>query len=560
MSSGSLSKFSININEKVKNKNVDGAVGRSNELYRMKQILLRKQKSNPILIGKAGVGKTAIVEQFVKELVQNKSSNDFNDMVVYELSLTSLIAGSHERGQCEQRVMEILDEAKQNENVLLFIDEIHNLVQSDTSKTKQISIADLLKPALSRGHLKCIGATTLEEYNHIFQRDKALDRRFMPVYINEPDIIQTREILESVKYYYQDYHKCFYDSQALDMCVELSDKYYTYRNFPDKAIDIMDEVGSSKALKNVNNIQQSHVISKKDVNEFVSFSLNIPINDLYSNSFQKIKNLEYTLNSQIIGQEHAVTEVCKSLMRKETGLCDKKKPVCSFFFYGNPSVGKSCVSKILGEHYYKNIIKLDMSEYMESHSVSKLIGSPSGYVGYDEGGLLTNAVKANSYSVILFDEIEKAHPKVYDVLLQLLDYGNLTDSKGTKHSFNNCIIIMTSNIVENRKNIGFYSEDNRYIEVNHEHLKQVFRPEFLNRIDSIIRFNDLTKQNLKTICEICVNDAITKLHHLFGVVIDDVTKKQYIENIAGITLSPREIHHNINKYVIDKYVDDFLKT
>ena len=474
--------------------------------------------------------------------------------------MTDLIAGSHERGECEQRVVQILEESKNNENTLLFIDEIHNLVQSDVNKTKQISIADLLKPALSRGQIKCIGATTLEEYNQIFQRDKALDRRFMPVYVTEPNIIQTREILESVKYYYQDYHKCFYDSQALDECVKLSDKYYTYRNFPDKAIDIMDEVGSSKALQNLNTKQPSHVISKKDVGDFVSFSLQIPINDVYSNNLQKIKTLEYLLKNEIIGQEKVINEVCKSLMRKETGLCDKNKPVCSFFFYGNPSVGKSCVSKLLGEKYYNNLIKLDMSEYMESHSVSKLIGAPSGYIGYTEGGLLTNAIKKNGHSVVLFDEIEKAHPKVYDVLLQLLDYGILTDNKGIKHSFNNSIIIMTSNVIENKNAMGFFSEDNRYIEVDHDHLKQVFRPEFLNRIDSIVKFNDLTKEDLRIIWEKCVNSAVSKLNDLFGIEIDEKTKDYFIENITSITLSPREIHYNINKFVIDPYVEKHLNS
>jgi ATP-dependent Clp protease ATP-binding subunit ClpA len=543
-----------------KQKHIDGAFGRKKEIAKLTQIMLRKTKSNAILVGKAGVGKTAIVEQLAKEIKDKSIHYALHDYSIYELNINSLIGGSRERGELESRVKELLEDLSKIENAVLMIDEIHNIVKNVKSeKSNTINLSQILKPALARGSLKCIGATTFDEYK-ILSQDKAFERRFVPIMVDEPNIIETREILESLKNVYQKYHKCFYDKEALDACVDISNKYIHYRNFPDKAIDLMDEVGSFNSIKNVNmnEFDKRTTITKQHVLEFVSTYLKIPIESITQSSLNKIEKLEMFMKSSIIGQDTAIDSLCRTLMRKECGLYAEKKPIASFLFYGQSACGKTSLAKIIGNHYYKSLKILDMSEYMETFSLSKLIGSPPGYVGYEEGGGLTNFVKKNPYSVIIFDEIEKAHPKIFNILLQILEDGRLTDNMGNTIRFNNCIIILTSNAAsEPKKTIGFI--DDPIQDGDHNDLKEYFNPEFLNRFDNIIKFNPITKENIEIITRSLMNEKITDIKMKgYNKYIEELNLEDIYDKVVEHSNNPREVRKYVDLFLVDSIVEKVL--
>lgn len=562
------------INKKIReNKRIDRAFGRRNEISRLTQIILRRTKSNPILLGDAGVGKTAIVEELAHMIEDKTAHSELHDYEIFELDLNALIAGSKERGEYEDRVKDIIDELQEdNTNKILLIDEIHNITKNSNSKSSNTTnISDLLKPALARGTIKCIGATTYDEYTKYFMKDAALDRRFTPIEIKEPNAEETIEILNNIKHYYEDFHKCIFDYTAIVECVIIAEKYIHYRNFPDKAIDLLDEVGSHNAMLIAQNIKtKTEKVYKEDVITFAIEHLQIKVEQMNESTTCKIKNIKEQMESKILGQNNAIKLLTNCLLRKECSIYNNKRPIATFLFYGKSGTGKSELAKILGTKYYDSFIRLDMSEYMESYSISSLIGSPPGYIGYDEAGILTNAIKRNPYTIILFDEIEKAHPNVYNLLLQIMEDGILHDNQGKKYNFSNAIIIMTSNAgyTESSNNLGFQlnTDYDPYDNSNtaHDSLKSYFRPEFLNRIDEIIKFNELSDESLYLIAYNNIKDKLDFINtnnDVINIYYDDKIMMDYVDYIMKMDTSkcPRSIKSNIEHYITDTFVDIILE-
>ena len=565
--------FLHNINEKIRNKQrVDRAFGRKNEIQRLTQIILRRTKSNPILLGEAGVGKTAIVEELAHMIEDKTAHYELHDYEIYELDMNALVAGTKQRGDFEERVKEVIDELQEeNTNKIVLIDEIHNITNGVTSKDgpNSTNISELLKPALARGKLKCIGATTYDEYMKYFVKDAALERRFMPLEIKEPGADETIEILHSVKHYYEEYHKCKYTDDSIEECVSIAKKYIHYRNFPDKAIDLLDELGSHNALLNTKRKIKTQKITSDDVAEFARKHLKINVEAANTSQNNKIKTLKKTMLSRIKGQDNAIKLLTNCLLRNECSLRSQNRPIATFMFYGKSGTGKSELAKILGSEYYESMIRLDMSEYMDSYSISSLIGSPPGYVGYDAGGILTNAIKRNPYTIVLFDEIEKAHPNVFNLLLQVMEDGILHDNQGKKYNFSNAIIIMTSNAgyTESRNNLGFQldSHYDPYDNSNttHDSLKSYFKPEFLNRIDEIIKFNELSDETLRLITYNIIKDKfnfINENNDMINIHYDVEIIMDYVEYIMNMETSkcPRSIKSNVEQYIADEFVDIIL--
>lgn len=562
------------INKKIReNKRIDRAFGRRNEISRLTQIILRRTKSNPILLGDAGVGKTAIVEELAHMIEDKTAHSELHDYEIFELDLNALIAGSKERGEYEDRVKDIIDELQEdNTNKILLIDEIHNITKNSNSKSSNTTnISDLLKPALARGTIKCIGATTYDEYTKYFMKDAALDRRFTPIEIKEPNAEETIEILNNIKHYYEDFHKCIFDYTAIVECVIIAEKYIHYRNFPDKAIDLLDEVGSHNAMLIAQNIKtKTEKVYKEDVITFAIEHLQIKVEQMNESTTCKIKNIKEQMESKILGQNNAIKLLTNCLLRKECSIHNNKRPIATFLFYGKSGTGKSELAKILGTKYYDSFIRLDMSEYMESYSISSLIGSPPGYIGYDEAGILTNAIKRNPYTIILFDEIEKAHPNLYNLLLQIMEDGILHDNQGKKYNFSNAIIIMTSNAgyTESSNNLGFQlnTDYDPYDNSNtaHDSLKSYFRPEFLNRIDEIIKFNELSDESLYLIAYNNIKDKLDFINtnnDVINIYYDDKIMMDYVDYIMKMDTSkcPRSIKSNIEYYITDTFVDIILE-
>lgn len=559
-----LSDFTRNLNELVKKGKINRAFCRSKEIERTTQILLRRRKNNPVLLGEAGVGKTAIVEEIVHLIVDGKIHHDLSDCEIFELDTNALTAGSNKRGEYEKRALFLVEHFQNNENHILMIDEIHNIMRtSGGSESRSLGLPDILKPALARGDICCIGATTLDEYKVIIENDNALERRFMPVYIDEPDIDTTRIILNSVKQSYEKYHKCVYDSYSIDTILKVSDRYFHYRNFPDKALDLLDEIGSDNAMnRNMNPVRSKSIITKKDVLDFVSKSLKIPISDLSQKSYEKLSHIQEKLSAEIIGQSDAVQRVVKCIMRKECGMYSMKRPIASFLFYGKTGVGKTQLAKSLSEHYNYNTIKLDMSEYMESYAISSLIGSPPGYIGFENGGILTNAIKKNPYSVVIFDEIEKADPKIYNILLQIMEDGILTDNIGREYSFKNAIIIMTSNAgartsYATKNMLGFSQASDTEEKVSHSVLLDYFRPELLNRIDEIVKFNSLNENDLKIIARKNIEEKIMQVRDN-GYEIPPIDIDRMVDIVVSKSDGPRSIKSNIDRHFIDPLVESIM--
>ena len=567
-----LDNFSRDLIKMAEEGKIDPVVGRDKEVKRIAQILSRKKKNNAVIVGEAGVGKSALVEKLALMIHKGDCPSNLLDKRIMSLDLTSLVAGTKYRGQFEERIKAIINELQEAPNVIIFIDELHTMVGAGNA-SGAMDAANILKPALARGELQCIGATTFDEFKKHIEKDAALVRRFQKIVLQEPTEEETLEILKNLTSSYQDFHKVSYEDGVLETIVKLSGRYITDRQFPDKAIDVLDELGSEKRVsskipevieklkKEIDIIKEKKVqvvksqnyeqaaklrdeerkvttklddeklkwsdkqkdnkipVSLDDVYDIISDMTGVPITKLDTKETKKLLELENILSSKVIGQDEAVKTISKAIRRNRVGIKEVNKPIGSFIFIGSTGVGKTYLAKSIAETLFGDpdkIIRVDMSEYMEKHNVSKLIGSPPGYVGYDEGGQLTEKIKNNPFSVVLFDEIEKAHKDVFNILLQILDEGHLTDSFGRKINFTNTIVIMTSNVGAKRVSdlgagVGFKtssSEEQQY-EVRktmiQKALKQQFNPEFLNRIDDIILFNSLNDETLKKIINIEVS-------------------------------------------------------
>ena len=606
---------------------LDPIIGRETEIERVSQILSRRKKNNPILIGEPGVGKTAIVEGLALRIIQKKVSRTLFNKRVVMLDLAALVAGTKYRGQFEERMKSIMLEMEKNRDVILFIDEIHTIVGAGGA-TGSLDASNIFKPALARGELQCIGASTLDEYRQYIEKDGALDRRFQKVLVEPPSVDDAIHILQNIANKYEEFHNVQYTQEAITACVKLSDRYITDRFLPDKAIDVMDEVGARVHLKNIHVPKHVEEIEKKiedlkelknsavknqqyeraadlrddemklsrqldqaktqweedsknarypvteeDIAEVVSMMSGIPVNRVAKAESKKLLTMTDDMKSAVIGQDEALTKITKAIQRSRVGLKDPSKPIGSFIFLGPTGVGKTELAKSLARYMFDSedaLIRIDMTEYMEKFSISRLIGAPPGYVGYEEGGQLTEKVRRKPYSVILLDEIEKAHPDVYNILLQVLDDGQLTDGLGRKIDFKNTLIIMTSNIgVRQLKDfgtgIGFGTKaredaaDESTKSIIQNALKKTFSPEFLNRIDDVVIFNSLDQEHIFKIIDITLKDVFKRLTAMgFELILSDEAKKFVAEKGFDPNFGARPLHRAIQKYIEDPLAEFIL--
>ena len=487
---GPLDSYTINLNALAQQGKIDPLIGREKELERVIQTLCRRRKNNPLLVGEAGVGKTAIAEGLARKIIDNDVPEVLGKACVYALDMGALLAGTKYRGDFEQRLKAVLKQLSENPQAILFIDEIHTLIGAGSASGGTLDASNLLKPALSNGQLKCIGATTYTEYRGIFEKDHALSRRFQKIDVNEPSNAETIEILKGLKTRFEMHHGIKYSAAALTSAVELSVRYISDRHLPDKAIDVIDEAGAAQRI--LPKSKQKKVIGKQDIEEIVAKIARIPSNHVSSDDRSALKNLDRDLKAVVFGQEAAIDALTKAIKMTRSGLGNPSKPIGSFLFSGPTGVGKTEVARQLAYCLGNELVRFDMSEYMERHAVSRLIGAPPGYVGFDQGGQLTEALTKKPYCVLLLDEIEKAHPDIYNILLQVMDHGTLTDNNGRKADFRNAIIIMTTNAGQEsiqKTSMGFTSNKQAGDEM--VEIKRLFTPEFRNRLDATISFKAL---------------------------------------------------------------------
>ncbi len=622
-----LDQFSRDLTEYAREGKLDPVIGRENEIQRVVQILSRRTKNNPCLVGEPGVGKTAVAEGLALKIIEGNIPDTIKEKRVVTLDLSGMVAGSKYRGEFEERIKKVISEVTNDGNVLLFIDEIHTIIGAGGAEGA-IDASNILKPSLARGELQILGATTREEYRKYIEKDAALERRFQPVVVDEPSEDEAVKILYGLRDKYEAHHQVRITDSALDAAVKLSNRYINDRYLPDKAIDLMDEAASkvrlsayasSPAIKeleqDIKNLEEEKekaikaeayerageikkqqeekteelekqklldekeklekqlVVSDNEIAEIVASWTKIPVKKLAEEETERLQNLETILHQRVVGQEEAVGAVAKAIRRGRVGLKDPNRPIGSFLFLGPTGVGKTELSKALAEAMFgseNSIIRVDMSEYMEKHSVSKLIGSPPGYVGYDEGGQLSEKVRQNPYSVILFDEIEKAHPDVFNILLQVLDDGHITDAQGRKVSFKNTIIIMTSNAGAQNiiapKRLGFASvvdEKEDYKKMKDgvmDEVKKIFKPEFINRIDEIIVFHSLTKENINSIVKIMIMTIAKRSKTQMNIGLE--TSDEVVSHIAEVGFDPkygaRPLRRAIQTNIEDKLAEAIL--
>jgi ATP-dependent Clp protease ATP-binding subunit ClpC len=623
-----LDNFGRDITRQAEDGNLDPIVGREEEIERVSQILSRRKKNNPILIGEPGVGKTAITEGLALRIVQRKVSRALFGKRIVMLDLAALVAGTKYRGQFEERMKAIMNELEKNRDVILFIDEIHTIVGAGGA-TGSLDASNIFKPALARGELQCIGASTLDEYRQYIEKDGALDRRFQKVIIDPPSPEETMEILGNIKNKYEEYHNVDYSDEAIASCVKLSNRYITDRLLPDKAIDVLDEAGARVHLKNIhvpknvlelesqieeikqekNKVVKSqryeeaarlrdsekrlldelekakteweeqvkiqrYPVSEEDISEVVAMMTGIPVKRIAQSESKRLMSMEQDIRKEVVGQDEAIKIIAKAIQRNRVGLKDPKKPIGSFIFLGPTGVGKTELARALSRYLFDTedaLVRIDMSEYMEKFSVSRLIGAPPGYVGYEEGGQLTERVRRKPYSVVLLDEIEKAHPDVYNILLQVLDDGILTDGLGRRVDFKNTIVIMTSNIgVRQLKDfgqgVGFATEARQKAAGDHHKsvienaLKRTFSPEFLNRIDDVVIFNSLEKEHIFKIIDIALGDVRTRLQNLgYEFELTEAAKDFLAAKGYDPQFGARPLHRAIQKYLEDPLAEEILK-
>ena len=553
--------FLTNLNNLAKDGEIDPLIGRTETLARLFQVLGRRRKNNPILVGESGVGKTAIAEGLAKAIADGKAPEIFNEYQVMSLDVGSLVAGTKYRGDFEKKMKSMMDYLKKSEKIILFVDEIHTIIGAGSASGGALDASNLLKPALARGDIKCIGATTYKEYRQIFERNNSLSRRFQKVQIEEPSIDQAVEILEGLKNKFEDYHGITYSKEALKSAVELSNKYLQDSKLPDKAIDLIDEAGSQRKLSK----KKGKTIRKSDIEALISKITKIPTMQLNASSKENLNSLEGNLKSVIFGQDHAINDVVSAVKTSKAGIGNDEKPICSFLFTGPTGVGKTELTKQLAFFLGIEFIRLDMSEFMEKHSISKLIGSPPGYVGYEQGGYLTEEVNKKPHSVLLLDEIEKAHPDIFNILLQILDYGNLADSNGRSINFKNTIIVMTSNtgaVEADGESVGFIEQGTE--DKFEKAVSKAFTPEFRNRLDGIINFNNLSNQNLESVVEKLIIDVEAKLNEK-GIDIDfdsDVVKlilEQGYDPKLGARPLSRAVDKLVKKPISTMLIEDKIK-
>ena len=536
--------------------NFDDVIGREKEIDRVIQILARRKKNNPVLVGEPGVGKTAIVEGLAKKIATKKVPQVLKDKKIYSLDMGSLIAGTKYRGEFEKRIKAVLKELKKENEPILFIDEIHMIVGAGAAGDSKMDVANLLKPALAKGEIRCIGATTYEEYKNHFEKDKALNRRFQKIDIKEPSIEDTVKILKGLKSKYEEFHKVRYSEEAIKNAAILAKKYLREKFLPDSAIDLIDEAGAKFKIKG------KKLITKSDIEGIVANIANIPKENASGNEIEKLRNLENNLNKKVFGQQKAIKELVKVIKRKKAGLTREDKPIGSFLFVGPTGVGKTEIAKQLAFIFGINFLRFDMSEYQEKHSVAKLIGSPPGYVGYEKGGLLTEAIRKNPHTVLLLDEIEKAHPDIVQILLQVMDNATLTDNDGRKADFRNVILIMTSNLgVGEGNKPGFMQEMSEFKE---EAVNRFFAPEFLNRLDAIVRFKPLSKESVMMVVDKFIDELQERLNSkkvkisMTKRAKDALAKKGYSPSLGARPLA-RVIEENIVEPLSDEILFGVLK-
>ena len=498
---GPLEAYTQNLNERAADGFIDPLIGRESEVERTIQILSRRRKNNPLYVGEAGVGKTAIAEGLAKKIVEEQVPEVLADAVVYSLDLGALLAGTKYRGDFEKRLKAVLKALEGEEHAVLFIDEIHTIIGAGAASGGAMDASNLLKPALSNGQLKCIGSTTYQEYRGIFEKDRALSRRFQKIDIEQPTVEETVQILRGLKSRYEEHHEVTYTPEALSLAAELADRYINERFLPDKAIDVIDEAGARTRL--FERIEgKIPVIDVAQIEEVVSFIARIPPKNVSASDVDALKNLERDLKLVVFGQDKAINNLASAIKMSRSGLGKPDKPVGSFLFSGPTGVGKTEVTRQLAMTLGVELIRFDMSEYMERHTVSRLIGAPPGYVGFDQGGLLTDSVNKHPHAVLLLDEIEKAHPDVFNLLLQVMDHGTLTDNNGRKADFRNVIVVMTTNagaVQVSRNSMGFTKQDHATDDTLA--IQKMFTPEFRNRLDAIVRFNPLSKEVISKVVE-----------------------------------------------------------
>ena len=505
-----LETYCVNLNKKAEQNNIDRLIGRTVEVDRLAQILCRRTKNNPLLVGDPGVGKTAIVEGLALKIFNNEVPQVLKSHVIFSLDMGTLIAGTRYRGDFEERLKLIIKEIEKNKNYILFIDEIHTLVGAGSTSGSSMDASNMLKPALQAGNIRCIGSTTYNEYRLFFEKDRALQRRFQKIDVPEPTIDEAYKIMYGIRSKYEKFHNVKFTDDAIKASVDLSSKYIGNKKLPDKSIDIIDELGSSEVLKSEN--QRKKILDIEDIERIVSQITKIPEKNISVNDRMYLKDLDKNLKRVIFGQDLAIDSLVSSIKLSRSGLRDSNRTIGNYMFSGQTGVGKTELAKQLAKVLGIELIRFDMSEYMERHSVSKLIGAPPGYVGFDQGGLLSEKVDKNPYAVLLIDEIEKAHPDVYNILLQIMDYGKLTDQNGKKIDFRNIILIMTTNAGAEdlqESQIGFNKSINKDGDL--ESINKIFSPEFRNRLDSIVQFNILNKDTVKKIVEKFVIELETQL-------------------------------------------------